>query len=95
MDTLVLAVAVVLAVVLVASLIRSTLRWRGGWRAAALLVAIAIAAWLAKLVVDLRSDPTSHNLWPMEGAAVMFLALLVLGVCAASRANTLAKSPRS
>lgn len=58
-------------------------RWRLGfglpWAAFVAGAGVPLAV-LAKLMVDLASDPTSHNLWPFElaiAAAVGFAAGLV------------------
>lgn len=88
MDEWLLAVGGALAVTLVLSSIRAVARWRGGWRGVAIGVALVVAVWLAKLVLELRDDPSSHNLWPFEAACVSIAGLLVLGTCALARASS-------
>jgi hypothetical protein len=54
-------------------------RWSGGWRwigGAPLLYVVAVAL---KLVVEVRADPTSHNLWPFEMLVTLAIASAVLG----------------
>jgi hypothetical protein len=38
--------------------------WRGGWRLAALVPLLGVIAVVVTSVVDVRADPTTHNLWP-------------------------------
>lgn len=95
MDHLLLAAGGVLALIFVVSSIRTVTRWRGGWRGVAIGVAILVGAWLAKIVVEVRADPTSHNLWPLEAACVSLAGLIVLGTCALARASTLARRSRT
>jgi hypothetical protein len=64
---------------------RSIARWRGYWRLLAVVVLLGTASWTAKIGVDLRRDPTSHNLWPLEAVFVAGLALFVLGAVAFMR----------
>ena len=60
--------------------VRTVLRWDGPWRWLALAVLLPLVITGARIVVDIRSDPTSHNLWPIEvlAAAVVSLVLLVV-----------------
>ena len=47
-------------------------RWRGAWRLAAGVLVALIVFTAPRIVLGVRADPTSHNLWPFE--------LLILGV---------------
>jgi hypothetical protein len=65
-----LAVAALAAI----SRVVSTARF---WSASLIVGAAAPAAVLARVIADVMSDPTSHNLWPLEiilSAAPGFLA---------------------
>lgn len=55
-------------------------RWHGVWRVLALLPLAGVLFVGARIVVDTRRDPTSHNLWPFEVliAGVIGLFALVL-----------------
>lgn len=56
---------------LIVSTIAAMLRFVPGirWMSAALVVGASVpAAVLARIVYDVSSDPTSHNLWPFEVA---------------------------
>jgi len=85
MDLLLLALAALLLGALLATASRALARWRGGWRVLALGVVVGVLAWSAKIGIDLRLDPTSHNLWPFEVVGVALLALLALGMLALAR----------
>jgi len=41
-------------------------RWQGGWRLAAAVPLVLMLGTIARIVVDVAVDPTSHNLWPFE-----------------------------
>jgi hypothetical protein len=54
-------------------------RWSGGWRwiaGAPLLYVVTVAL---KLVLEVRADPTSHNLCPFELLVPLAIASAVLG----------------
>lgn len=95
MDTLLLAFGVLVVAALAASLVRSVTRWCGASRGIAIGVAVTFGTWLFKLVVDLRADPTSHNLWPIEAVGMTLVALLVLGTCALLRASARTTTAKS
>lgn len=76
--------AVALAVLALLGLeVWALLRWRGGWRLAAAIPLLVVGAWSARIAFDVTSDPTSHNLWPLEigmwclGALVGMVVLAV------------------
>jgi hypothetical protein len=54
-------------------------RWRGGWRLAAPLPLLGVIAVVVKIVVDVGTDPTAHNLWPFEVLGTMVVAGAALG----------------
>jgi hypothetical protein len=54
-------------------------RWRGGWRLAALLPLLGVIAVVVTIVVDVRADPTTHNLWPFEVLGAVVVAGPALG----------------
>lgn len=82
MDVLLLALAALLAATFVLAGGRAVARWRGPRRTVAVVVLLAVVAWVAKIALDVRGDPTSHNLWPLEVAGLVAAALAVLGVLA-------------
>lgn len=53
--------------------------WAGIWRWLASVPLLFIVAATLKLVVELRIDPTSHNLWPFEMLATLIIATALLG----------------
>lgn len=64
----------------ISSAIVYTLRhWAGIWRWLASVPLLFIIAAILKLVVELRIDPTSHNLWPFEMLATLLMATTLLG----------------
>lgn len=73
--------------------IRSLSRWRGGWRLAAALPLLGVVFVVARIVLDTRRDPTSHNLWPFEIVIGTVVALAALGLLhVGERASRLRKS---
>jgi hypothetical protein len=54
-------------------------RWRGGWRWSAALPILGVLTVALKIVVDVHSDPTAHNLWPFEVFSAVVIAGVVLG----------------
>ena len=60
--------------------VRALVRWQDGWRWAALVPLLLVLGMVLKLVVEIRADPTSHNLWPFEVLSVIVFAGAVLGV---------------
>jgi hypothetical protein len=55
-------------------------RWRGGWRMAATVPFALMGFVVLRLFLDLRRDPTSHNLWPFEIVMAGGLSLVVMVV---------------
>ncbi len=56
-------------------------RWRGPWKMAAIVPLGCVAAISVVVFADLRENPASHNLWPLEvivwsAAALAFLCML-------------------
>lgn len=83
MDVALVVFAALVAIAFVIAQLWGLARWRGGWRIAALLPLAGFGFVVARLVVDTRRDPTSHNLWPFEvliAAAVALAALGLLGL---------------
>jgi uncharacterized membrane protein SirB2 len=60
--------------------VRALLRWQGGWRWAALVPLLLVLGVVLNIVLGIRADPTSHNLWPVEVLGVIVLASAVLGL---------------
>jgi hypothetical protein len=60
--------------------VRALLRWQGGWRWAALAPLLLVLGVGLNIVLGLRADPTSHNLWPFEVVGAIVLASAVLGL---------------
>ena len=60
--------------------VRALLQRRGRWGWAALAPLLLILGVVLKIVMDVRADPTSHNLWPFEVLAVVVAAAVLLGV---------------
>ena len=54
-------------------------RWRDGWRLVAALPLLGVLAVIVTIVVDIRADPTAHNLWPFEVLFAVGVASAVLG----------------
>jgi hypothetical protein len=54
-------------------------RWQGGWRLGALLPLLGVIAVVVTIVVDIRADPTAHNLWPFEVLGAVVVAGAALG----------------
>ena len=59
---------------------RALLRWRGVWRWAALVPLVLVFGVVLKIVMEVRADPTSHNLWPFEVLFAVIAAGALLGV---------------
>ena len=53
--------------------------WAGGWRWLAAAPLIYVVAAALKIVVEVRADPTAHNLWPFEMLATLAIASVLLG----------------
>ena len=41
-------------------------RWSGAWRIIVALPLLALVGVIGKIIIDVRENPTSHNLWPFE-----------------------------
>lgn len=85
MDVILVAIGALLVTSLLVAGFRAVTRWRGVRRLLAVVVVLSVAAWAIKIVIDLRRDPTSHNLWPFEAVGSAGLALVVLGALALTR----------
>lgn len=53
--------------------------WTSGWRWIAGAPLLYVIVTTLKIVVDVRADPTSHNLWPFEMLGTLAIAAVVLG----------------
>ena len=53
---------------------------RGPWRWMALVLLLLVLGVVLRIVVDVRADPTSHNLWPLEVLAAVIAASALLGI---------------
>jgi hypothetical protein len=58
--------------------VRALVRWQGGWRWAALAPLLLVLWVVLNIVLGVRADPTSHNLWPFEVFSAIVLAGAVL-----------------
>ena len=74
-----------LAAVLVVVGVRALLRWDGPWRWLVLLMLLPLVVTGSRIVVDVRADPTAHNLWPFEVLAAAVVSLILLAVFAIGR----------
>jgi len=54
-------------------------RWTRSWRWIAGLPLLFVVGAALKLVIEVRADPTSHNLWPFEMLGVLAIASALLG----------------
>jgi hypothetical protein len=60
--------------------VRALVRWQDGWRWAA-LVPLLLVLWVGlNIMLGVRADPTSHNLWPFEVLGAILLAGAVLSL---------------
>ncbi len=59
---------------------RALIVWRGRWRWAALVPVVIVLGAVVRIVLEVRADPTAHNLWPFEVLAVVVAAGALLGV---------------
>ena len=63
------------------------LTWLGRWRWAALVPVVIVLGLVLRIVLEVRADPTSHNLWPFEVLATVIAAAALLGVLELIRAG--------
>ena len=69
-----------LGVVLLGLGARALVVWRGKWRWAALAPMVLVLGVVLRIVLDIRADPTSHNLWPFEVLAAVVAGGALLGL---------------
>lgn len=55
--------------------------WAGGWRWFAGAPLLFVVGAALKIVMEVRADPTAHNLWPFEMLATLAIASVLLGAC--------------
>jgi hypothetical protein len=85
MDKALLVGMGILVIAFLVAQVGSLWRWKGAWRLAG-LVPLAYAVFVVtRIVVDVRRDPTSHNLWPMEVLLAAVGGLIGLGIIASFR----------
>jgi hypothetical protein len=85
MDKVVLVGMGLLVIAFLVAQVQSLWRWKGAWRLAG-LVPLAYAVFVvARIVIDVRRDPQSHNLWPMEVLLAAVGGLIGLGMIASFR----------
>lgn len=53
--------------------------WTGSWRWCAAAPLLFVIATALKIVLEVRADPTSHNLWPFELLGILAIASALLG----------------
>jgi uncharacterized membrane protein len=53
--------------------------WSGGWRWFASAPLLFVIAAALKIGLEVRADPTSHNLWPFEMLGFLAIASALLG----------------
>jgi len=68
--------------------VRALLRWRGGWRMVAAVPAALMGFVIARVLVGVSIDPTSHNLWPFEILMVGLLSTVIMAVLILARRAT-------
>lgn len=54
--------------------------WTDGWRWIAAVPLLFVVGAALKIILEVRADPTAHNLWPFEILATSTIASVVLGV---------------
>lgn len=60
-------------------------QWRGGWRLAAAVPAALMGFVVARILVGVLIDPTSHNLWPFEILLAGVPSVVAMGVLLLAR----------
>ena len=77
-----LAIVLILPAALVALSILFVRRHRaaGHWRWLGLAGILPLAWVTSRLILDLRADPTSHNLWPFETLFACLFGVLIMVV---------------
>jgi hypothetical protein len=60
--------------------IRALLRRQGPWRWTAVPSLLLVIGVVLNIVLDVRADPTSHNLWPFEVLAAIIVGIGILGI---------------
>ena len=88
MDKLLVALTALVVIAVLVAASRALVRWSGVPRLVAILVGLATIAHAVKVVIDVRREPDSHNLWPFETLLVGGSALVILGVAALARARS-------
>ena len=73
-------VALTLGIGLAVFGVHAVARWHGGWRWAVLAPLLLVLGVVLNIAVDIRADPTAHNLWPFEVLAMVVIASAVLGL---------------
>lgn len=53
--------------------------WASGWRWLAAAPPLYVVAAALKIVIEVRADPTAHNLWPFELLVTLVIASVLLG----------------
>ena len=53
--------------------------WTSGWRWCAGAPLLFVVAAALKIGLEVRADPTSHNLWPFELLGLLAIASALLG----------------
>ena len=85
MDKALLVGMGLLVIAFLVAQVRSLWHWKGAWRMAGLLPLAYTVFVVARIVIEVRRDPTSHNLWPMEVLLAAVGGLIGLGIIAAFR----------
>jgi hypothetical protein len=85
MDTLLVLFAALLVVAALFAVVRAIRNWRGLHRLLAGMVLAGALGWALWIVVSLRLDPTSHNLWPFEVVMIAGSALIALATISVVR----------
>jgi hypothetical protein len=57
-------------------------KWSPPWRERGWIPTIILALWDIYLLSSFASDPTSHNLWPIEAIGLTVLSVIVLAFIA-------------
>lgn len=94
MDKLLLVVVAALVAAFLYALTRSLASWRGAWRIGAASCLLGVTWVVARAALDVRKDPSSHSLWPLEILFAVFVASVALAVLHLARRARGTRSPR-
>ncbi|MDZ4775095.1 MAG: hypothetical protein SGI72_18410 [Planctomycetota bacterium] len=85
MDKVLVVLAALFVLAAFIAVVRAIQKWRGPSRWLATFVLVGAFVWALWIVLSIRHDPTSHNLWPMEAIMIAGATLTALVTIAALR----------